>query len=289
MRAGSGEERIVRSDPVPEEQEETAVPPPVRYWDGEEYRLKSWQRMAAEIPEQQVEAEKVLVYPQVEQADQIPQEAEIEVKNEETGAAGTFLVPLAEARLENGTWTSDFSLPILAKEYDAGVFYIGEKTARLPEENPFVGYEQDLLELAGLDPEYYVIEHSAWTSQPWTGEDGLVYRQAAAAGQKYVADCRAVYRGTVTLPSVPGTVWEAVYEPVKAAASTPDTAEPAAKDGGQTADPDLEPQEAGNWYQKVRQVLLLGIGCLLLWILAVLLLRRILIRRIEKKKREGGR
>lgn len=178
------------------------------------------------------------------------------------------------------------------KGYDTGSFSLGDQIVPIKEEQPFEGYEKELLELIGVDPEYYRIDSVRWVSEPWTGEDGVVYRQAAASGQKYVADVEAVYRGTVPAGFSPLTAYEAIYElpePVSPAESS-DGSDVSAKPQPEAVEIKGSPRENPggflNWIRNLslRTKLVLGLGILLLP-LALIWLARMLLARKERQDR----
>ena len=60
------------------------------------------------------------------------------------------------------------------------------------------------------------------------GENGIIYRQALAQGEKRIADVKAVYEGLVLMDAVPASATEAIYEAIPDADET-DLGEPVDK------------------------------------------------------------
>lgn len=255
-------------------------------YEGCGYRLKSCQLISSMTKEKTQDAETSIEYKAVEQADALPEQAEIEVTDEDTGLTVQAELPAVDTVFSNWRWIGGFQFPITVQQYDAGRFYLGDivvtETGGNPCEGPFAGYEKELLELIGVSPDCYSIELTEWTSKPWTGEDGLVYRQARASGQKYVADCTVTYRGNVILPATPACAWQAVYIKEEAEQEMPEGEQEEKGDGPKSENPAEEASGfAGLWTEYVRQVMRVTIG--ILFLLGVAILGRC----CRKRKKKG--
>ena len=88
---------------------------------------------------------------------------------------------------------------------------IGNTEISASGDNPFAGYEGQILNLIGVNPDYYKIDSIVWDGEPWT-ENGILYRKAIANGRKQVADCLATYGGLATLDEASGHIFEAIYQ-----------------------------------------------------------------------------
>lgn len=143
-----------------------------------------------------------IVYQGVEQADRIPETAVIQVTDEAAGTVTPVTVPLKEYEYSDYRWTDDFEFFITVEEADAETYALGDQLIERQEENPFAGYEEQLLSLIGVSQDAYRIHQVSWISDSWQGEDGIVYRQAIARGSKRVADVTAVYEGLVEREAV---------------------------------------------------------------------------------------
>lgn len=257
-------------------------------YEGCGYRLKSCQMISSMTKEKTQDAETSIEYEAVEQADTLPERAEIEVTDEDTGLTVEAELPAVDTEFSNWRWMEGFQFPITVQQYDAGQFYLGDIVVTEREENlyegPFAGYDKELLELIGVNPDCYSIEFTEWTSESWTGEDGLVYRQARASGKKYVADCKVTYRGTVIFPEVSGYAWQAVYIREETERET-SGGEQKEKGGIQESGEEktaAEPSAFSDpWMEYIRQVMRVTIGILFLLAMAVL-------RRFCRKRKKKG-
>ena len=274
----SDTEILVTWDPFIQNVEVPKQPAEVYVYDGREYILKSCQIIPVMIQERTKEVKDTIVYEAVEQVDRLPHQARIQVTDEDSGQETEVMLPALEAEFKNWRWEEGFQFPITVQQYDAGLFYLGDITVTAGEQQPFLEYKKELLDLIDVNPNFYSIEMTQWTSDPWTGEDGLVYRQAMALGQKYVADCSVVYGGMAVIPAVSANAWQAVYVEKVTGIQKENLAEP---------ESDLQPEEddkiTGSWIQSVKKILRITIGILLFLILAVFLIW-MMKRQLEKKK-----
>lgn len=205
-------EITVRCQAFTENKKTPHLPSETFVYKGESYPYLVSRRLTAAMTEEITEnIREVIVYRDVEEADHVPQEAVIQAEQGDSGVAVEVVLPAAEAEFDEGRWVDGFTFPIVVERYDAGNYELNGKIISCGEENPFSGYEQDLLELIGVSPAFYQIEHTEWTGEPEEMEDGQIRRTARARGKKYVADCRVTYEGPVKFPSEPGLAYEAVY------------------------------------------------------------------------------
>ncbi len=261
---------------------EDAVPAETYLWGDQKYQMKSYQIVTVTLPEIVKYAQETILYEGVEQAVEIPGQAEVQLQDEETGRSASAWLPLENTVQSNGRWQDDFSFPVTVWGYDAGSFVLGGETVPVVEEHPFAGRETALLELIGVDPAYYQIDSAEWSGMPQTGEDGLTYRQATAVGRKYVTDVEAVYGGRALIPQQPGMAYETVYvmpeetepEMTEAEPTVEMTAPPVPAAALETAAMIVEePAELPAWLRIVRNVttVVVGLGILLtplfLWLL----------------------
>jgi len=250
---------------------EGGVHPPEEYYEqGILYQLKSCQLVTAIIPEKEKFVEEVIDYEAVEQVDDVPQEILVEVEDQGTGVTVEVKVPIIEKEFTNWRWISGFQFPITVEEYDVGQFYLGDLIVTEGEGELFAGYEEKLLELIGVNPEYYKIEAIEWIADAWMGTDGLIYRQAMASGQKYVADCNARYGGMVVLPETPAMAWQAAY--------TSQAAERILGNGEASLESNQNELEGwtGVWKRYSRQIVVVSVG---LFFVLLLLLGMVLVHR----------
>ncbi len=278
----SGENEIVVTyDPIAAEPNEENLPADTYLWEGTEYELKSYQLITAEEEAGQEALTETVLYEEVEQAMEIPQTVDTE-----DGA----VLSISDVAYDNWRWLSGFQFLVTVEGYDAGSFQLGDKLVPVKEEEPFEGCEKELLEIIGVDPEYYQIESAWWTSDPWVGEGGLTYRQAIASGQKYVADVTAVYTGRTLVQSEKTEAYQAVYVIPVSTPSEPERTElHNMQDTGGNQPETLIIEEGPRdtsggllkWFRNLsrRTKVVLGLGILFLPLASFLLYRRILKHR----------
>lgn len=180
--------------------------------DGLTYVLQESNIVDAYVEQREKLVTDVKVYEDLEQVDGLPDYSYVEVFDEITGKRSTKQVPLSSYAYEDYHWESGFEFPVTFSQYDAERYALGNIVIPHNDEKPELeGNEEALLALVGVSPDYYRIEDVVWISEPWTGEDGVIYRTAQASGEKLLASCRAVYSGSVTLPGEMGKALESVY------------------------------------------------------------------------------
>lgn len=277
----SGDTKItVTWNPFTENTETPAEPTETYEYDGREYDLKSCQIIPVVTEEKIEEVKDTIVYEAVEQADLVPDQAQIQVTDQDTGQTIQLMLPALGAEFKNWRWIEGFQFPITVQQYDAGQFYLGDLTVTAGEEQPFSEYKKELLDLIDVNPDFYSIDEIRWTSEPWTGEDGLVYRQAMASGRKYVADCSVVYGGKAVIPSVPARAWQAVYAEKEANTQLiAETERIPEVERGETEEP------AGFRIELLKRILRITIGLLLLLFFLILTIVLLLKRKKDCKKR----
>ena len=279
---------LVTGEFCPEESGSPPLLPEIYEYKTNEYRQQSCQIVEIAAEPERREVEKEVVYREVEQMDSLPETAPILVTDQQYGRQFEREFSVSDVEFYNWRWTEGFEFPILVEEADAEVYELGENLVPAREEQPFEGYEDAVLSLIPVDPEYYRVTAVHWLGEPWVGEDQIVYRRAVATGEKYVADCRVLYGGTVVLEPVRGCAWQAVYEIVRGEEEETQEKETEALETGaagqkpteaEEVDEEKREEEGQRWYQTVigRMVISIGILFLLIPLMAVL------IRRKEKK------
>lgn len=203
---------VVTGDVCQKESQLPEVLPETYYYGDMEYIRQSYQMVTAMTEEGIKDVEDTIVYEEVEQTDTLPDTAEILVTDQRYGMEYKKSFPITDVQFYNWRWVPGFELPITVEEADARIYEINGVQVPAQEDQPFTGYENELLMLAQINPDYYRIQDVKWAGETWIGENGKIYRNAVASGEKYVADCRAVYGGRVVLEPVQGVAWQAVYE-----------------------------------------------------------------------------
>lgn len=272
---------VVTGEVCPENNAAPEQLPEIYYYKDAEYIQQSCQIVEAMTEGGTKEVRDEIVYEEVEQTDSLPEETDIMVTDQRYGTEYVRRFPILNAEFYNWRWIGGFELPIIVEEADAEVYELNGIQIPAHEDKPFQGYEDELLNLAQVNPEYYRVQEVSWTGPPWIDDNGKVYREALAVGEKYVADCKAVYGGTAVIEPVKGTAWQAVYrlapqeteEPKEERKPVPKTEE----SGGQ------EEIVIPKWYQTRIGQVVISIG-LLLFILPMFLL--ILMRRKRSKEKQ---
>lgn len=203
---------VVTGDVCQDESQLPEILPEAYYYGDMEYIRQSYQIVTAMTEEGTKDVEDTIIYEEVEQTDTLPETAEIVVTDQRYGMEYKESFPITDVQFYNWRWVAGFELPITVEEADARIYEINGVQVPAQEEQPFSGYENELLMLAQINPDYYRIQDVRWAGEPWIGENGKIYRNAIASGEKYVADCRAVYGGRAVLEPVQGVAWQAVYE-----------------------------------------------------------------------------
>ncbi len=256
-----------------------------------EYRQQSCQIVEVMTEPETREVEKEIVYEEVEQTDVLPETLSVTVKDERYGRQTEKEFPVLDVEFYNWRWTEGFEFPLLVEEADAEVYELGGNLVPAREERPFEGYEDEVLRLISVDPEYYRVTAVDWLGESWLGEDQKIYRRALAEGEKYVADCKVIYGGTAVLEPVKGLAWQAVYEQVREETEeeteergrTTQETEPADHEPADPTEEEEEQQgaEEHRWYQTIMGRVMISIGILFLLIPAA----AAIIRRKEKRRK----
>lgn len=275
-------------------QEELPEPlPEVYQYKDREYERQSYQMVAAMTEGGTKEVGEEIIYEAVEQIDVLPDSAELLVTDERYGTEYRREFPAVRVDFSNWRWISGFQLPVIVEEADAGTYELNGIQVPAREEEPFAGYEEELLRLARVNPEYYRITQVRWTGEAWTGENGKLYRNAVAEGEKYVADCRVVYGGTAVLEPKEGVAWQAVYKSSAGTEREEGQEERERESKPVSASKSLPPEETAAlpppkpvWYKTVLGQLVISVG--LLVILLPLALLFFWQRRRRRQKQQGS-
>lgn len=239
--------------------------------EGEQvWYLKSSQVVERTLDARTQPVQDEIVYTAVPLESEIPQAAQVEVRDQASGETLPVQVPLVSKEYGRARWAGGFELPIWVVDYEAEVFDLNGREVTLSPSEPLAGCEELLLSQAGLTPENYRIHGIRWDGEAFERE-GIWYRKLLAEGEMRVADCRAVYSGVANLPEVKAKAVEAVYS------SRPATASQAKAEGGYTytikaeavysADKDL-PDLQDVWIKKVLRITF-SLGCLVLLLLCL--------------------
>ncbi len=125
--------------------------------------------------------------------------------DKQTGQTVTATLPLTGFQVTTPYhWESDVTVPLRVEVYDATFYMLNGIYIPYNDEKPaLAGYETDILTVLNLPQESYRITDFVWTGDVYT-ENGVQYRNAAANGERYVAEYTAYYNDTVALPDANG-------------------------------------------------------------------------------------
>ena len=284
----NGEELIIISPFISDHEYEMYLPETQITYEDIEYDLQNYEIMDAVIEEQTKTVGDTITYDVVEQIDRVPDTCEIEAVDELSDQRITVEVPLINYEYDNYRWISGFEFPIVVEAADADTYAINNTLIPRREQAPFAGYEELLLELIHVDPEYYRIDSVEWDTDPWT-ENGIVYRKATAIGSKLVADVSAYYEGITVFESKKGYAVRSVYmqheEETEAVENT---------------EVPVDQEDNLSWWDYLKRlweifinfiknhpVISISIGLIILIFAFILILHRLSKKQEEEKKNDG--
>ena len=209
----SGKECItVYSDAFLEDTDEKQVPAQEIVRDGRIYELQGYTKEKTIIPAHEELAEDTVLYEAVEAADTIPEKVSITVTDERTGQQIERSVPLSEYTFSDRRWEDGFEFHAVFHKYGTPGYHLGDVVIPHNDETPeLAGYEEELLQLLGLDKKNYEIQQMEWAGSAYQDSEGITCRDALITGRKMIADCNAVYRGNVAFEEEEGFWYEAEY------------------------------------------------------------------------------
>lgn len=138
----------------------------------------------------------------------------VDYYDEITGQTVSAALPLTSLELEDDwEWKSDVEVPITFHFYDSEYYQLGDILIPYNADKPALqGNEEELLNVLGLDSKSYQITDFNWNGQETKSNDGSLYRNAIAIGNRYVANYVAYYGDRVSLPDAPGYTAIAHYK-----------------------------------------------------------------------------
>lgn len=287
----TGEELIIISPFIADPREYEIYLPEAQYiYENREYDLESYEVIEAVIEEQTKCVGDTITYDAVEQIDRVPGTCEIEATDALSGQKNTVEAPLINYEYDNYRWINDFEFPVVVEAADADTYAINNTLIPQREEAPFAGYEDLLLDLIHVDPEYYRIDSVEWDTEPWT-ENGVVYRKATAKGSKLVADVVAYYEGVTVFESRRGYAVRSIYS-LHEDSTIEQTEEP--------VDP-IDQEKNLRWWEFLKRLgdmiinfirnhpaISISIGLVILIFALILILHRLSKKKKEEKKNDGG-
>lgn len=179
--------------------------------DGISYHLMETRTENSRISGRTQKAEGWVTYSERDTRPEIPESAEFEIEDADTGERRTVTLPLVRIE-EHWRWQDDFQTILTAEPIDALEYQLGDEVVTLGGEEPGLsGHETAVLHVLGLDPNLYRIETMNWAG-PAYFRDGIPVRDINLSGSRYVASYQVYYAGEVPLADVWGNVIVALYE-----------------------------------------------------------------------------
>ncbi len=176
--------------------------------NGKWYTLKTSELTSVITEETTKYSEASILYKGVEYIDSLPEEALVEVINENLKQKLKVRLPAVDYKKEDTSWDYNFTFPITVTGYDAESYMLGE--IEISNRTPFIDHGDQFLDYLNLPRQYYQITRVQWEGDP-VRKEGEMVRKATAHGRKLVKDVRGVYGGEVTFPSIEATVLHGVY------------------------------------------------------------------------------
>lgn len=179
--------------------------------DGMSYHLTETRTENSRISGRTQKAEGWVTYSERTTKPEIPESAEFEIEDVDTGERRTVTLPLVRTE-EQWQWQDDFQTILTAEPVDALEYRLGDEVVTLGGEEPGLsGHETEVLHVLGLDPNLYRIETMNWAGPAYL-RDGIPVRDINLSGSRYVASYQVYYAGEVPLDDVWGNVVVALYE-----------------------------------------------------------------------------
>lgn len=180
--------------------------------DGCIYELQGYTKEKTVIPAHEELAKDTVLYEAVEAIDTIPESASITVTDERTGQQTERRIPLSGYTFSDRRWEDGFKFRAVFHEYGTPGYHLGDMVVPHNDETPeLAGYEEELLQLLGLDKNNYEIHKMEWAGDAYQDIEGVTCREALISGRKMIADCSAVYSGSVVFEEEDGFWYEAEY------------------------------------------------------------------------------
>lgn len=179
--------------------------------DGKQYRLVSRRIRQASQGGTMTYASVTVPYV-LEGRQEPPETAWVTLTDEQTGQEYEREIPRLETEETSTQWTSGFQFLITVSGYDAEVFQLGN--AEIPKDAELSSYGTEFLEYLGLPEECYRVENVEWDGETYEKE-GILCRDARAAGEKLVRNVEVRYGGQVKTPEVKGKQYIGLYEEIR--------------------------------------------------------------------------
>lgn len=181
--------------------------------DGKKYTLKSSELRKVTTDETTKYSETTILYKGVEYIDPLPEDAEVNVTNEDLKQKIKVRLPLVNYKEESTYWDYNFTFPITVTGYDAESYMLGQ--SEISNSSPLIDHAEQFLSYLNLPSGYYMITSVEWDGEPEL-KNGDMIRKATAHGRKLVKDIRGTFGGDVIFPSIEASVYHGEYIEEKA-------------------------------------------------------------------------
>ncbi len=175
---------------------------------GKTYHLTASEILDIFVEEKTEYSESSILYKGVEYIDQIPEQAQVRVKDKDLNQEQIVQLPAVSNVEESNYWDYDFTFPITVSGYQEKSYLLGD--TEIPNGVPLIDYADAFLKYLNLPLDYYEITSIAWTGEP-EEQNGDLVRTAQARGRKLVKNIRAIYGGEVTFPAVQAKGYRGTY------------------------------------------------------------------------------
>lgn len=242
---------------------------------GVSYELKHWEAVPVLLPAENQEVEQERIFEQIEGMTDIPETVEWKAEHTEDRRRGKAVCTAESVEVLREWWSKDFSFPVQFHCYDAEYYQLGGELIPSDEVRPQLdGYEELLLEIAGVPAEGYRVTDIRWDGEAYLDEAGILCRNAVASGEKLLRDYQVRYRGTVEFPETRRWQTVAVYGPPeleKAEAETEYELTEVTVDRSEQPE-SAEPAQQTPFWKQIIKVITLSVSMLLPFLLLLLFL-----------------
>ena len=140
----------------------------------------------------------------------VPATKVVHAKNDVTGEMEDVTCSLTGIT-QTGTKTVTNTMSLTFSDYDASYYeWNGHLTPRNDSTPALSGYEAELLSSVGATSGSRITSIN-WVGSPYTGSDGVVYRDATANVEQQIQVYRANYSGAITTPEEKEVIYTATY------------------------------------------------------------------------------
>lgn len=198
---------LVIEGPKAYSKEELVYPEEEIVRDGMEYRLKETEIQETVIPGVSTYLSAILPC-ELEGYQMPPEHTKILIQDDPPGIEYERELTYISMEERETIWRDDFEVSITCTGYDTGAYYFGEMEIHSLED--LRNHKNLILEQLELPEECYRVKSVDWIGEHYE-KDGIVYRNAAATGEKKVRIADVKYGGQVLTPDVPGFQYVSTY------------------------------------------------------------------------------